>query len=192
MIAYITGAIIKRWEQSIIVNVSGVGYHIAVPDTTALSDDHVSLWVYTYWNTETGPVLYGFVQESERHVFEVLIQASGVGPRLGLQCLATIPVDQLVTALSQEDTQTLSQIPGIGGQKAKKIAFHLRDKAAELVPTIAPRTSGSAQVLYDVRNALTSLGYTRHEIDRAISHITIDSEDRFDVVLRKALSQLSQ
>jgi len=192
MIAYITGKLIKRWNQVIIVNVAGVGYYVAVPDTTVFSDEHISLWTYTYWNTETGPALYGFYQESERHVFELLIQASGVGPRLALQCLATLPADQLVTALSQEDAQTLSQVPGIGNQKAKKIAFHLRDKASALGPTIAPGTQGNAQAIYDVRNALSSLGYARHEIDRAVSQIDVNAEDRFDAVLRKALSQLSK
>ena len=192
MIAYITGSIIQRWEQVLIVQTHGIGYYIQVPDEQAFAKDDIALWVYAHWSQDQGMTLFGFSDQSERELFSILLEASGVGPRLALQCLKALSVHELVTALSHEDAQTLSRIPGIGAQKAKKIAFHVKDKAQAAAHRITTSDASTMQMFTDVRAALTSLGYGRHEIDHALSSIPVSHDDRFDTVLRKALSQLSK
>jgi len=192
MIAYLSGSVVLREAQSVIVQTGGIGYRVYVPDEQELSHDHVDLWIYTHWSQDQGPTLYGFTHKEQMHAFSLMLYAQGVGPRLALECLATLSAASLVGALAQDDVTTLRRIPGIGQQKATKIAFHLKDKAHEMSEYVDMSQSAHAHIIHDVRAAMISLGYTQHEIDRALKRITIDADDRFDTVLRKALSQLAQ
>lgn len=192
VIAYLSGACIARWQQAIVVQTGGIGYCVYVPDPSAFSDDTVSVWVHHHWSQEQGATLYGFSSQVDLHVFGLLVEAQGVGPRLALQCLAALPASSLVGALVNEDTKTLSSVPGIGEQKAKKIAFQLRDKAQNVAQRIEMPHSSNMQTIQDVRAALLSLGYNQREIEQAVSAVDVAAEERFDTLLRKALSQLVQ
>ncbi len=192
MIAYLTGTCIAQWKNVLVVQVGGIGYAVHVPDTSAFPDNTVSLWIHSHWSQDQGTTLYGFASQAELQAFSLMLEAQGVGPRVALQCLNTLSASSLVAALMHEDTKTLSSVPGIGEQKAKKIAFHLRDKAREVSQRIDIPDTAHVQTVQDVRAALLSLGYNQREIEQAVSAVDVTPEERFDTLLRKALSQLAQ
>ena len=133
--------------------------------------------------------LFGFPTEEELQLFQLLLGVDGVGPRLALNILSTLPPDALRLAVANDEPGILTRVPGIGVKSARKILFHLKDK---LVPTdleaagIHAITDDDA----DVIEALTSLGYSVVEAQRAVQALpkdVIGVEDR----LRLALAQLA-
>jgi len=191
VIGYISGNVIKRFQQRVIVQTAGVGYIIAVPDETLLGKQ-VELWIYTHWSQEQGPTLYGFMYEHDMHAFSLLIQAPGVGPQTALSGLCNLSAHAIVSALANDDAKLITHIPGIGLQKAKKIMLHLHEKAQEYMPYVATHAHEYEAMLYEVRQALAALGYQQREIAYACSQIQVGTQDRFDVIMRKALACLAQ
>jgi Holliday junction DNA helicase RuvA len=119
----------------VVIDVRGVGYEAWVPLSTfvQLPDEGktVALRIYTHVR-EDALVLYGFASEAERACFELLLHASGVGPKLAQRILSGIDASALVRAIRAGDLATLRTVPGVGGKLAEKICVELRERAEEL------------------------------------------------------------
>ena len=143
MIARLEGVLIERAPTRVVIDVRGVGYEAWIPLSTfsQLPDEGktVSLRVYTHVR-EDALVLYGFASEAERAAFELLLHASGVGPKLAQRILSGIEAAALVRAIRASDLATLRTVPGVGTKLAEKICVELRDRVEEL----AVFTSGAA------------------------------------------------
>src|SRR5258708_3960144 len=151
MIAQLRGTLADKRPNQVLVDVGGVGYLVHIPVSTfyALGDLHsnVTLLIHTQVR-EDAIALDGFLSSREKHLFELLISASGVGPVLALKILSGMSVDDLVPAVRAGDLVRLTRIPGVGRKTAERMVVELRDKLAAMeTPATASQpvaTSGTA------------------------------------------------
>ena len=145
MIAQLRGTLADKRPNQILVDVGGVGYLVHIPVSTfyALGDLHsnVTLLIHTQVR-EDAISLYGFLSSREKHLFELLISASGVGPVLALKILSGMSVDDLVPAVRSGDLVRLTRIPGVGRKTAERMVVELRDKLAAMETPEAARPAG--------------------------------------------------
>jgi holliday junction DNA helicase RuvA len=194
MIGQLRGRLEDKRPNQVLVDVAGVGYEVLIPLSTfaALGELHgeVTLLVHTHLR-EDQIALYGFLTAREKHLFELLLSASGVGPNLALRILSGMSMDNLVPAIRSGDLAELVRIPGIGRKTAERIVVELRDRLAalETMPSEAP---SRAPVEEDVISALVNLGYDRREAGRAVNEARRDGRAAgFEPLLRAALARLS-
>src|SRR6201987_1552354 len=172
MIAQLRGTLADKRPNQILVDVGGVGYLVHIPLSTfyALGDLHsgVTLLIYTHVREDV-IALYGFLSSREKHLFELLISASGVGPVLALKILSGMSVDDLVPAIRAGDLARLTRIPGVGRKTAERMVVELRDKlAAEEFPEDARKPVTTLGAAGDVVSALLNLGYDQHVAEEAV------------------------
>ncbi len=177
MIARITGKLIELGFSHIVVDVGGVGYRIFIPMSTydRLPDagKEVSLKTYTQVR-EDAFNLYGFATDEEKKLFEILISVSGIGAKLALNILSTMPVATFCSAVSNSELAIIKQISGIGKRTAERIVVELRDKVEKLAPGI--KYSQTDKDLPDDKRiaaeeallALEQLGFKRDKISKTL------------------------
>lgn len=196
MIALLHGNLADKRPNQVVVDVAGVGYLVHVPLSTfySLGELHseVSLLIHTQVR-EDAIALYGFLTAREKHLFELLISASGVGPVLALKILSGMSVDDLVPAIRAGDIARLTRIPGVGRKTAERMIVELRDKLAAMeTPERAPQPIAAKGATADVISALLNLGYDEHAARQAVELAqTEGTENTFEALLRAALQQLS-
>lgn len=173
MIASLEGTVTAMDQASVVVLVSGVGFRVFVPQTLldGLSGPGQEVTLHTHLHVrENELTLYGCSTEEELALFRLLLGVSGIGPKVALSILSSLPPDRLQAAIAQEDVATLARVPGIGPKTARKLVFDLKDKVAAVLPAGEPRpvlTEADA----DLIAALTSLGYSVVEAQEAIRHL---------------------
>lgn len=196
MIGHLRGTLIDKRPNQILLDVSGVGYQVHIPLSTfyALGDLHseVTLLVHTHLR-EDAISLYGFLTSREKHFFELLISASGVGPSLALKILSGMSVDDLVPAIRRGDLVQLTRIPGVGKKTAERIVVELRDKLAAMEATEAERPTTKTGLEADTTSALLNLGYDRRTAEKAVEEAKRNgSPGSFEVLLKAALQALAR
>jgi Holliday junction DNA helicase RuvA len=173
MIATLEGRLGAIERNAIVVQAGGVGFRVYVPATFLEQcgpvGSHVSLHTHLHVR-EDELSLYGCATEDELRMFELLLTVSGVGPRIALALLSTLPLDHLRTAIASEQASTLSQVPGIGSKTAQKIILDLKDKV-KAVAGVSPIAAAIAQEDAEVIAALTTLGYSVVEAQTALQHV---------------------
>src|SRR5215469_1548595 len=187
MIGQLRGRLADKRPNQVLVDVAGVGYLIAVPLSTyaALGELHteVTLLIHTHVR-EDALALYGFLSSREKHFFELLLGASGVGPSLALKILSGMTVEQLVPAIRGGDLVRLTRIPGVGRKTAERMVVELKDKLeAVAVETEKPAVASPAGTEADVVSALVNLGYETRAAEAGANN--------FETLLRAALQTLS-
>ena len=196
MIAQLRGTLEDKRPNQVLVDVGGVGYQVNIPLSTFYSlgalHSGVTLLIHTQVR-EDAISLYGFLSAREKHLFELLISASGVGPVLALKILSGMSVDDLVPAVRAGDLARLTRIPGVGRKTAERMIVELRDKLEAMEqrdgarPPAAP--SGPAG---DVVSALLNLGYEQRAAEQAVERAAKNgASESFEVLLRAALQQLT-
>jgi Holliday junction DNA helicase RuvA len=195
MIAQLRGTLGDKRPNQVLVDVGGVGYLVHIPLSTfyALGDLHsnVTLLIHTQVR-EDAISLYGFLSAREKHLFELLISASGVGPVLALKILSGMSVDDLVPAVRSGDLARLTRIPGVGRKTAERMIVELRDKLAAMeIPEDARKpestTGGGDEVVF----ALTNLGYERSDAEKAVEAVRGEGNGvDFEPLLRASLHRL--
>jgi Holliday junction DNA helicase RuvA len=198
MIGQLRGRLAEKRPNQVLVDVGGVGYVVLVPLSTfaALGDLHteITLLIHTHVR-EDALSLYGFVSSREKHLFELLISASGVGPSLALKILSGMSVDELVPAIRGNDLARLTKIPGVGRKTGERMVVELRDKleAVVVMEAARPAASSPAGVEADVVSALINLGYEARVAEKAVESARKESgAANFEQLLRAALPALSQ
>ena len=182
MIYSLTGKILKKTLDTVVISCAGVGYAVQVPLTTAesLPAPGREGTVYTVMNvTENDVSLYGFATEEQQACFEMLTAVSGVGPKVGLAILSVMEPQRVALAISAGDHKAFKAASGVGPKLAQRIVLELKDKVAkgfvdgisleDVAGTAAdtPATQSSAQAIA----ALVSLGYSQSEAALAVSKI---------------------
>jgi holliday junction DNA helicase RuvA len=195
MISFLRGSLLEKNPAFVIVDVSGVGYELAisVPTFTHLPDPggEVKLRVHTHVR-EDAILLYGFVTADEKTLFEKLISVSGIGPKLAMSVLSGLAPADLIPAIRGGATDKLVRIPGVGKKTAERIVLELRDKLDGIAGVAAPASTPKASVLsdleMDVLSALVNLGCQRPAAENAIrkASATVGSSD-FELLFRKSL-----
>lgn len=197
MIGQLRGKLAEKRPNQVLVDVGGVGYVVLVPLSTfaALGELHteVTLLIHTHVR-EDALSLYGFVSSREKHLFELLLSASGVGPSLALKILSGMSVDELVPAIRGSDLGRLTKIPGVGRKTAERMVVELKDKLEAVVIEVErPVASSPAGVEADVVSALVNLGYETRTAEKAVEEARKEmGAGNFEKLLRGALQALSQ
>jgi Holliday junction DNA helicase RuvA len=209
MIAFVRGTVAQVGLGSAVVDVGGVGIEVlCTPATLAsLRDGATATLPTSLVVREDSLTVFGFADEDEKVVFEMLQTASGVGPKLAQAMLAVHPPDALRRAVATEDVKALTAVPGIGQKGAQRIILELRDRLGAPVggPPTASYAGAAAEPAWrvQVRVGLVGLGWSAKEADRAIDTVTADqpADQRPDqpdrapdvaAVLRSALRALSR
>lgn len=196
MIGQLRGRLADKRPNQVLLDVGGVGYLVQVPLSTfaALGELHteVTLLIYTHVR-EDALALYGFVSAREKHLFELLISASGVGPSLALKILSGMSAEELVPAIRGGDLVRLTKIPGVGRKTAERIVVELKDRLeAVALEAAKPMIVSPAGVEGDVVSALVNLGYDARAAESAVAEAKREAgAANFEKLLRAALQILS-
>jgi len=191
MIATLSGNVTHVDQGSLVVGLGGVGILVYVPDR--LSDRAKagkSILLPTYLVVrEDALALYGFDTQEARDYFKLLLGVSGIGPRLAVTILSTLPPEAIRGAVFSEQPEIFSRVPGVGNKTAQKIAFSLQDKISkeEGYEPLAAMSDADSEVL----SALIALGYSVVEAQAALQSIPRDAPDDVESRLRLALVYFS-
>ncbi|MBI1357236.1 MAG: Holliday junction branch migration protein RuvA [Acidobacteria bacterium] len=171
MISRLRGILLEKRTDYAVVDVGGVGYGLTIPISAFphLPDlgKEVRLFTYTHVREDV-LALFGFLEETDRKLFEHLITVNGVGPRLAVTILSGLPAPELLDAIRAGDGQRLQRIPGIGRKTGERIILELREKLGALeAPEKAAGTPGGA-IDKEVVSALINLGCTPAAADKAV------------------------
>lgn len=189
MIGRLRGTLVSLRATGVVLDVSGVGYEIAVtPRTVAdLPSTGEEVVLHTHLVVrEDAMLLHGFDTESERDLFRILLGASGIGPKVAMATLGALQAEELRRAIAAEDVDTLTTVPGIGKRGAQKMVL-------ELKPKITASDAGSVvgtSTVSQVREALEGLGYQAAEIREVMAAIEADAPVAEQ--LRQALRSLGR
>src|SRR5881398_1761901 len=196
MIGQLRGRLADKRPNQVLVDVGGVGYIVAVPLSTyaALGELHTEVTLLIHTNVrEDALSLYGFLSSREKHLFEMLLSASGVGPSLALKILSGMSAEELIPAIRGNDLARLTKIPGVGRKTAERMVVELKDKLeAVAVETEKPAASSPAGIEADVVSALVNLGYEGRAAETAVAEAKrAAGAANFEKLLRGALQSLS-
>jgi holliday junction DNA helicase RuvA len=199
MIAFVSGPVAALAPDSAVVEVGGIGIAVqCTPGTlSGLRMGRPTKLATSLVVREDSLTLYGFADDDERQVFELLQTASGVGPRLAQSMLAVHTPDALRRAVATGDERALTAVPGIGKKGAQKLLLELKDRLGEPIgaPAVgAPVTSGWRDQLHA---ALIGLGYATREADEAVAAVAPQAEaagvtPQVGALLKAALQTLNR
>jgi Holliday junction DNA helicase RuvA len=192
MIATLEGILEYRGNDSIILNVGGIGFQVYVPGSTLSQlgtvKGKVSLYTHLHLR-EDNVSLYGFASGEELALFQNLISVSGIGPKAALGLLSALKPEQLVMAISSGNIDLISQAPGIGKKIASRLVVELRGKLEKEWKDIAlPLAPESV----DAIAALTGLGYSLTEATNAVSKLPDSEELSLEEKIKMALQQMAK
>jgi len=195
MIGQLRGSLADKRPNQVLVDVGGVGYLVAVPLSTyaGLGDLHteVTLLIHTHVR-EDAFALYGFLTSREKHFFEMLLSASGVGPSLALKILSGMNVDDLVPAIRTGDVARLTRIPGVGRKTAERMVVELKDKLEAVAVEEKPAAASPAGIEADVLSALMNLGYDGRAAESAVREAKREAgASNFEKLLKASLQTLT-
>ena len=180
MIYQLTGILDSIEQNSIVVDVQGVGYKVYVPVITMdkLSPVGQKIKIFTYQVVREDALdLYGFLRKEERGLFGMLLSVSGIGPKSALSLLSKIKMEDLVVAIAKGSVDLITMVPGIGLKTAQKLVIELKEKVAKAYAVSAAGSlnlQSDEPVVSDAIAALMTLGYTPKEARDAIMKSGID------------------
>ncbi|MBI5034942.1 MAG: Holliday junction branch migration protein RuvA [Chloroflexi bacterium] len=187
MIGSLHGKLQARTDDSILLNVGGVGFRVRLSAKTSAGLGAVGsdVRLFTHLRVREDELsLYGFATEQELRLFETLMTVSGVGPKVALNVLSSASTDMVRMAIAQGNIDALTAVPGIGKKTAQRIVLELKGKVDVSglgdVEELSPLDE-------DVLNALINLGYSAAEANRAARSVPVnvkDLEDRIRVALQ--------
>ena len=191
MIAHIEGKIVEKFAGSVIVDVHGVGYEIAL---TSLDFEDIKLndvkKFYTYHKvSETSEELYGFSTLAAKKIFELLISVNGVGPKAGIAILSLASPEDVRNAIANGDAAFIAKASGVGKKSAERVIVDLKDKVGQPSKYGTAAVVGAAKVEEndEALDALMALGFPLKEATDALSGIdsSLPVEERIKQALKK-------
>ncbi len=201
MIASLRGILQYKGENSIVLDVGGVGYevYVTVGGALALPPLNGELFLYTYSHIkEDGFTLFGFFSMIEKETFQTLLQVSGIGPKLAVAVLSAMEPSAFSQAILADDLTALTKISGVGKKTAERMCLELKDKVAfipsgGLADHPAVATSADDDLSNDGVSALMNLGYSEINAKEAVSQVLSrsDTPEGLQDLIRQALRSLA-
>lgn len=189
MIGRLRGEILETSGALVTIDAGGVGYEVLVPDSVLVQlpgvGEHADLRVRQIFR-EDGVTLYGFLHQSERRLFDLLMEVKGCGPKIGLALLGQLGEETVTSGILSQDARLLARATGVGPRLAERIILELKEKVTE--ESLYRRAAGlkaAVQVDDEVVDALLALGYRRQEAEAAARDTDGSTEDRIKLALRK-------
>lgn len=201
MIGFLSGKILEKDANTVIVDVQGVGYEVTIPLSTFYElgeiGSEIKLRIFTHVR-EDALQLFGFKTARERDLYLKLISVQGIGAKSGITMLSGMSADEIVSAIRTNNITRLTAIPGVGKKTAERLVVELRDKIGELSvgaaagSASAPAASTDA-VFDDALSALVNLGYQRNAAEKALQESAREgTELTVQKLLRSALQRLAK
>ena len=194
MITHIHGKLIEKTPAYVVVDINGVGYKIKISLQTFSAIDGELCKLYTHLSIkEDSHTLFGFFEESERHLFRSLISVSGVGPTTAQIILSTYTTEEIINHITTADVKSIQSVKGIGAKTAQRIIIDLKDKVAKGIPT--------SDLLFDkidntikeeALSALLALGFAKKGAENKIDKVLKSTPEIASVeeLVKTALSQM--
>jgi holliday junction DNA helicase RuvA len=205
MIDFLRGRVALRELDYVVIDVHGVGYRVFCPNPfgfTSKDEEEQTLFIH-YHVREDAHLLFGFPTREEQSLFRLLLEVTGIGPKVALGILAGGRPEAVVAAISQENIGFLTKLPGIGNKTAQRIILDLKDKlgnvsvrklagATDLSTTGRNGLTEGGTAWSEAKEALLTLGYTEAEADRAWLLVKPKAKetDPVDVWMKLALQAL--
>lgn len=191
MYVYLKGTLVAANPAHVVVDVQGIGYSLHIPCRLLgeLPELGNQIQFFTAFVVrEASQALYGFLLSQERDLFEVLMNVTGIGPKMALSLIGHLTFDELNTAVAAADIPTLCRVPGVGKKTAERLIVELKDKLPQLQPLHAASYAVSMPHskplhLQDAMMALINLGYNQHTAQKAIKQSLKDLPDSPDLAL---------
>jgi Holliday junction DNA helicase RuvA len=203
MIAWLEGVLREKAPTRVVLDVGGVGYELLISlrtfETLPDCGKTVALHVRTVVR-EDAFLLYGFAQPLEREVFELLVKANRVGPKVAQAILSGMEPEALLRALRDGDVKVLRKAPGIGPKMAERMGVELREGATALIERstesgVLPEAQGDASgdVREQLLSALLNLGYPKAQADRVVDVAAEEAGEgaTIETLIRLALRRLA-
>ena len=201
MIAFFVCFFEYKSENSLILDVNGVGYELAISNNTLLTlpnvGETIKILTYMQVSENTGVTLYGFGSEEEKSLFLKLITVSGIGPKIAIGILSGMKLSDLIVSIINEDSNSLSKIKGLGKKGAERICLELKDKISTTslnLDDIASVMAGgeyNESALNDAVETLISLGINKNEAYR-LARSKADANITAEEIILKVLRELGR
>ena len=191
MISRVLGTVAQVGVDDVVVVYGGLGFKVFIVPPLASElhkGDEVELYTHLIVR-EDALTLYGFKTEEERKVFEILMSVTGIGPRIGLAALSVFSPNDLRRAVADQDTATLSRIPGVGKKVASRMLVELGDKLGLSAQLPAASAPSAGVVEAEVKAALIGLGWNETKAESVLSELGGNGLNASDL-LRAALMKL--
>ncbi len=196
MIGHLHGVFSGMRDQSIIIDVHGVGYLVEV-SSRLLSQlpshgEVMSLAIETHVREDQFR-LFGFMDETERQWFKLLMSVQGVGAKVALAVLGVLSPSELNQSIATQDKAMIARTPGVGPKVAQRIVQELKDKAPEGVFVVSDHTASASRELEDALSALTNLGYPQATAFSVLQRLRqADPDGGVQDLIKGALREMSQ
>lgn len=201
MIAYVKGELAEVSADSIVVDVSGMGYRLFVPGQVLerLPGIGSKVKLHTYLQTrEDAMTLFGFLTAEELEIFKLLLSVSGVGPKAALAILSVMTTEELRFAILGDDSKAIARAPGVGAKIAKRLILELKDKISfedafeqKLEAAAGEAAPADRGIKNEAVLALTALGYSSTEALKALQNIEVTEDMEVETVLKQALKHMA-
>lgn len=192
MIGRISGILLDKTPPLALIDCNGVGYECEVPMSTFYLlpqvGDKVTLLTH-FVVREDAQLLFGFGTNQERLMFRQLLKVNGIGAKSALAILSGLSIDELIQAVSLQESGLLTRVPGIGKKTAERLLLELKDKFT-LDSTLSIKGSINTSISQDVLNALIALGYNERESINAVK--SLDANLTVNDGIKQALKYLSK
>lgn len=195
MIAFVDGVVAEVGEASVVVAVGGFGLEVLAPSSTLARctvGQPIKLRTLLVFRDEQ-PSLFGFHQSEQAVLFRRLLDVGGIGPKLALAILSSIPPALVVTAVVNADPALLTSAPGVGKRTAERIVLELKGRLPEelLALDSGATSAGIGSAGEDAVAALLALGYREGQVRNLIVELAAQNrEDGAEALIRKALARL--
>ena len=193
MIGRICGDVVATEDEVLLVDVRGVGYEVTVTQSTlAKLSATTTVELFTHQAVRDDAItLFGFPSLEERSLFRLLIKVSGVGPKVAMAMLGSLPSQALTRCIADGETGLLTKVPGVGKRTAERVIVELKDRLDAL--PIGARESDAAvaedHAVEDAVRALVGLGWRAAEVRDMVADAHVDGESTEDLI-RAALRRL--
>lgn len=203
MIASLSGKISEKHANTVVVDVGGVGYEVAIPLSTfyELGEPGADVFLKIYTHVREDAIsLFGFKTSREKELFMHLISVSGIGPKSAITALSGMSADEIIAAIRTNNLVRLNTIPGVGKKTAERMVIELRDKVTKLsgVDSADVQSDGAAaipadSVFDDAVSALVNLGYQRAAAEKSLKQAMQEgTEPTVQKLLRRGLQILAK
>ena len=192
MIEFISGILINKTPDYVIIKTGGLGYKVSISLNTynSLPKLKEEILLLTYFNvSEKNQELFGFENEAEKDLFKMLISVSGIGPKIGINLLSSVQPEDFKQRLISGEVELLTSLPGIGPKTAKRIIIELKDKFTLTNKNDMP-IENTPSVNSDAYFALISLGYKSNEVKNILNQLSaedkkLNTEQKIKFALKK-------
>lgn len=200
MISYIKGNLADVAQDSIVIDVSGIGWQVFVPGQVL---DHLPamgepIKIHTWLQVrEDALTLFGFLTKDDLRIFKLLIGVNGVGPKNALAILSVLTTDDLRFAILGDDAKAIAKTPGVGAKTAQRLILELKDKISledafeQKMAHVQQAQADTSGVKAEAVMALTALGYSSSEAFKALDGINISEDMEVEALLKQALKNMS-